>query len=74
MAMTVKDLIDLLSAAVRERHIDPDEELSIALDVGDEGIVADIDFLDTQNQFLVCSVWCTSESTFSLCETEPGCE
>lgn len=71
MAMTSRELIDLLTAMIRERRIDPDEELSVALDVGDEAIVADIDFLDEQNQLLACSVWCTSESTFSLCETDP---
>lgn len=68
--MTAQELIDLLSALVREQRLDPNEELSMALDVGDDAIVADIDFIDEKNQLICCSVWCTSESTFALCENE----
>lgn len=70
MAMTPRELIDLLQALVRENRIDPDEELSVALDVGELAVVAEIDFADEQNQLLVCTVWCTTESQFSLCESE----
>lgn len=64
--MTPREMIDTLSAAVAAGQLDPDEDLSIAIDVGEQAILGEIDFLDAANQALVCTCWGTAETVIDF--------